>query len=796
MLQNYFTIAFRNLKKHRAFALLNIVGLGLSIACCILIFILVRHHLSFDRFHAKVERAAMIVTESRREQVDKMNVTPYPIGAALRQDYAFLEKTAMVSSRGNSLVTLEQEGQAPVKFKEEDARAFAEPELFDILDFPLTQGNIANFREPYTALLTEPLARKYYGTTDVLGKTFKVNTRFHFKIVGVLKDIPANTDLPYQLYCSWATLVSDTTARGMLDNWGGIQGGTQCFVLFREGHTVADLNAAFPAFREKYHRDENERPWFYSAIPLKAAHLDPDYGAGVGTSYLWTLALIGLFLLLTACVNFVNMATAQALNRAREVGVRKTMGSSRGQLFWQFMGETGLIVLLSTVLGLVLAYFGLPYLNQLANTRLDLDFARDFALFGFLGLLMVVLAFFAGTYPGLTLSKFQPVESLKGPMEARQVGGFSLRRLLVGTQFAISQALIIGAVVVTAQMEYMRTADVGFRREGIVELPLPGGTDLSKRVLLQQQLGALSGIESLSLCMQPPASDANWNTVVQLEGRPEEESWIINFKFVDDQYAETFGLQLVAGRNLQRSDTLREYVVNEEVVKKLNLPSPEAIIGRRLTVSGMAHQVVGVVKNFHNHSFRENIQPQVLGCDMGSYDVCALRISLQQTKSTLAAIEATWTGLFPDFYYEYDFTDTRLAGFYEQEGIILSLIRLFAGIAVFIGCLGLYGLAAFMILRKTKEIGIRKTLGASIPGILWLFGKEYARLIVFAFVLAAPLAWWAMQHWLEDYVYRISIGAGIFVLSLLTTFVVAMLTVGIQSVRASLANPVRSLRSE
>ena len=317
MLQNYFVIAFRNLRKHRAFALLNTLGLGLSIACCILIFILIRHHLSFDRFHKKVDRTAMIVTESRREQVEKMNVTPYPIGAALRQDYAFLEKTAMVSSRENSLITLEKEGQAPVKFKEENARAFAEPELFDIFDFPLAQGDMANFHEPYTALLTEQLARKYYGTTDAIGKTFKINTRFNFRVVGVLKDIPENTDLRHQLYCSWATLVSDTTAKGMLNNWGGIRGGTQCFVLFREGHSAAELNAAFPAFRQKYHRDENERPWFYSAMPLKTAHLDPDYGAGAGKSYLWTLALIGLFLLLTACVKFVNMPTAPALTRAR-----------------------------------------------------------------------------------------------------------------------------------------------------------------------------------------------------------------------------------------------------------------------------------------------------------------------------------------------------------------------------------------------------------------------------------------------------------------------------------------------
>lgn len=794
MIRNYITIALRNLRRNLSYTLLNVFGLALSLACGILIFLLVRQHLSYDTWHEKTDRIAMICTESRRDVVDKMPFSPYPMGAALRQEYAFLEKTAMVSRRSNSLITIAENGAAPVKFKEENTRAAAEPELFSIFDFPLAQGDLNGLREPYTALLTEKLARKYYGTTDAVGKTFKLNAEYDFRVVGVLKDIPDNTALQYQMYTSWATMEADSNSRRMLNNWGGIQGGTQCYVLFREGHSQAALESAFATFREKYFHPE-VRNWYYHALPLSAIHLDPDYGSGTSTRYLWTLGLIGLFLLLTACVNFVNMATAQALNRAREVGVRKTMGSTRGQLFWQFMSETSLIVLMATVLSLVLARMGIPFLNDLTGLRLTLDFSRDAVLYGFLLFLMLIVVFLAGAYPGVVQSRFQPALTLKGAIDNRQVGGFSLRRMLVGVQFAISQALIIGAIAVTAQMEYARNADLGFRREGIVNLPLPGG-DTGKSTALKQQLSQIAGVEQISLCMQPPASGSNWNTQVQLEGRTEREPWIINFKLVDADYAGTFGLQFIAGRNVQTSDTLREFIVNETVVKKLNLASAEELIGKKLDVDGESRPVVGVVKDFHNQSFREAIQPVCMGSNLRAYDVCAVKINLHNTQSTLAALEKTWTALYPEQFYEYDFMDAWIAEFYEEEATVLQLVRLFAGIAIFIGCLGLYGLAAFMVARKTKEIGIRKTLGATIPGILWLFGKEYARLIVAAFVVAAPLAWWAMNAWLSDYAYRITLGASVFIAALLTTLAVAILTVGFQSVKAALANPVQSLRSE
>ncbi len=795
MLSNYINVALRNLKRHRTYAMLNIVGLGLSIACGILIFMVVRHHLSFDKYHSKLDRIAMVTTESRGEEIVKMSAVPYPMGAALRQEYAFLEKTAMVTALDNAIITLSKTGEASVKFKEDGVQAFADPELFYIFDFPLVAGSIVGLQEPNTAVLTEKIARKYYGTDDPIGKTFKINNKTEYRVVAVLKDIPENTDLDYQIYCSWASMGADENLRRRLTNWGGISSTTLCFALVREGYTINEFETALTSFSDKYFHPE-VREWHYHAVSFATTHFDPDYGTGTSKSYIWTLSLIGLFLLITACVNFINMATAQALNRAREVGVRKVMGSTRGQLFWQFMSETGLIVLFSMSVGLVLASIGLPLLNTLTTTNLTMSLGRDLTLYGFLAALMVGVTFLSGAYPGLALSGFRPIESLKGSVDGGKAGGFSLRRLLVGSQFAISQTLIIGAVVVTAQMDFSRKADLGFRRDGIVNLPLPGKTDPAKLAALRQQLSGIAGVENVSYCMQPPVSEDNWGTTLQYQGRAEKEPWDVNIKFVDDLYLATFDLKIMAGRNLQLSDTLREYLVNEALVKKLGLASPEDVIGKTIEVDHQTFPVVGVVKNFHNHSLHKEIEPQVMGSSLRSYDVCSVRLNLQNTQPTLSAVEKAWMGVFPEFYYEYHFMDAQIADFYKQESIVLQLIRVFAGIAIFIGCLGLYGLAAFMVARKRKEIGIRKTLGASLASILWLFGKEYTRLIAAAFVLSAPLAYWVMQKWLSDFTYHINIQWWMFAAAGFVTVAIALATVGVQSMRAALINPVKSLRSE
>jgi len=793
MLSNYLTIALRKLAKHRDYAILNVLGLGLSVGCSILIFALLRHHLSFDQYHKNAERVARIVMDVKTESVMPFSGTPTPMSKTLREECVFLEKTAMCVREDDVLVSVPNPAGGMDKYQEEAKFAWAEPELLDILDFPLLRGDRQALQEPNTVLLSENLAHKYFGEADPLGRTLRLNSKTDLRVVGLLRNPPANTDHKQEMLVSWATLKTLPDMARQLDSWQGARGDNFCFALLKEGHSMAELEPVMALFRQKYPHPEAPDLFQYKAKPMLGLHFDTDYGFGMDKKLLWALGCIGVFLLLTACFNFVNMATAQALTRAREVGVRKSLGSTRGQLFWQFMAETGLIVAASLAIGFLMAWLALPYLNAWLDESLQFDSTLLTAVAGFAAALGAVLTFLAGAYPGLMQARFSPVASMKSATELPRTGSFPLRRVLVTGQFAISQMLIIGAAVITAQMRYSQEADWGFRPGAIVMLDVP---DAAKMKTLQQQLGQIAGVKSASLCYTSPASGANSHTGIAYDNRPTGEAWLVSNKPADAQYLETFGLKLVAGRNLQASDTTREYLVNETFVKKLNLASPEEILNKRIRVGSISAPVVGVLRDFHNLSLAEPISAIAIGCQSEDYSACAVQLDPGHPAPVLAQIKAVWEAQFPDHYYEHRFVDEQVAEFLETETMILRLVRTFAGIAIFIGCLGLYGLAAFMVTRKRKEVGIRKTLGASIPGILWLFGKEYTRLIVIAFALAAPLAWWAMNAWLTDYTYRISVGAGIFVLSLLATCAIAALTVGIQSVRAALDNPVKSLRSE
>lgn len=793
MIQNYLSVALRKLAKQRDYALLNVLGLGMSVACGILIFALIRHHLSFDTYHKNGARVARVVMDVRTEVLMPFAGVPAPMAKTLRAECAFLEKTAMCSGYDEMYVSVVNPLGNRDKYKEEENFAWVEPEYLDILDLPLLRGEASALAEPNTVILSEKLARKYFGDTDALGQTLRLNNKTDLRVVGILHNLPVNTDYKREILGSFETLRNSAPTTSGLDSWAGARGNNYCLALLQKGHDIGELDRFLSIIKKKYPHPESPDLFHYKAKSLLDLHFDTEYGFGISKKYLWALGLIGLFLLITACVNFVNMATAQALTRSREVGVRKSLGSTRRQLFWQFMFETGLIVAASLFLGFLMAWLALPYLNQWLEHELRFDAPSLMAMAIFLVVMGVVLTLMAGFYPGLMQSGFNPATALKASSDVPKAGGFSLRRVLVTTQFTISQILIIGVVVVSAQMRFAQESDWGFRPGAVLTLEVPEPSNMNS---LREQLSQISGVKSVSLCYQPPAAGSNNQTGVRFDNRPDGEPWLANDKPADSHYLETFGLQLVTGRNIQPSDTTREFLVNETFIKKLNLASPDEILNKKITVDQITAPVVGVIRDFHNWSLSDPISPIAIGSRAEDYRTCAVQLNPGNPAPVLAQIQEVWERHYPNHYYEHRFMDERMADFMEAETMILRLVRTFAGIAIFIGCLGLYGLAAFMVTRKRKEVGIRKTLGASVSGILWLFGKEYTRLIVIAFVFATPFSWWAMNAWLDDYTYRISVGAGIFIISLLATLTVAVLTVGVQSVRAALANPVRSLRSE
>jgi predicted permease len=793
MLKNYCKIALRVLFRNKTYSTLNILGLALSMACGILIFTLVKYHLSFDNFHKDPSRIYRFVTEQHRDITSYTGSVPPPFGKAFRDDYSFGEQTARIATWEDAQVSFHA-GTDLKKFKEKGGMAFAEPGYFDIFNYPLLKGDKTTaLTEPNTVIITESNARKYFGNEDAVGKTLRLDDKIDCRITGVLKDLPVNSDRQTTIYVSWATLRSYSDWYTKDDSWGGISSDLQCFTRLKQGVDPRQVEKLLPAYVKKY-RPKSKNVHIYHLQPLAEMHFDARYDGPMAMRNLWILGIIGLFLIITACVNFVNLATAQALRRSKEVGIRRVLGSLRGQLFWQFIAETGLITLVATGLAIGLSLVALPTVNDWFTSHMVIDLT-DIQLLLFIPLLIVVVTFLAGAYPGLILSGFRPVVALKGRLSQQHIGGFNMRRALIVTQFTISLILIMAMLVITRQMQYTKNTDLGFDKDAIVILPMGAPAGLESKTL-QQRLAALPGVEKVSLCYAAPAWESTWTTTVRFDTRSEAEVFRVNVKSADDQYTSTFGLQLVAGRNIFPGDSARECVLNETMTGKLQLKSPEEALGKILHTNGTDLIITGVVKDFHDRSLHEDIDALCITSFTSNYQSYAVRLNMNNISTVMPALEKTWSSTFPGKIYEYQFLDQSIASFYRTESIILKFVSIFSFIAIFIGCLGLYGLVAFMVSQKTKEIGIRKILGSTVSGILWIFGKEFGRLIIIAFLVAAPAAWWFMSMWLQNFKYHIVLGPWLFIAGLLIIAGIAAFTIGFQSIRAARANPVKSIRTE
>ncbi|HEY4207099.1 MAG TPA: ABC transporter permease [Puia sp.] len=796
MLKNYWKIAVRVLLKNKAYSIINVIGLALSMTCGILIFTLVKYHLSFDNFHKDADRIYRFVTEQHRDRIDYAGSVPPPFGKAFRDDYSFGEQTARFFRQGDCMIALHTPTEVK-KFKEKEGADFVEPSYFDIFNFPLLRGDKHSMlTEPNTAVVTERIAHKYFGNEDPIGKTFWFDNRLECRITGVLKDLPANTDLQANIFISWPTMRGVNSWVLENDAWGGITSELQCYTRLRPGVNPAEVEKLLTGYVKKY-RPKSKNVHFYKLQPMSEVHFDARFGGIMAKRNLWIISIIGALLIVTACVNFINLATAQALRRSKEVGIRRVLGGMKAQLFWQFIAETGLITVLATVLALVLSMLILPVFNDWFHARMTIDLSRDGLLLGFIPLLMLLVTFLAGAYPGLILAGFRPVLALKGRMSIQHVGNFNIRRTLIVTQFTISFILIMGMLVITRQMQYTRDADLGFDKDAIVMLPIGADSVGLSTTTTAQRLASIPGVENVSVCFDAPSSENNWGTTINYDTRSEPEVFRVSIKAADAQYLSTFGLHLVAGRNIFAGDSVKECVVNETMIKKLQLGSPEEALGKNINFNREVNvTITGVVRDFRDRSLHEDITAVCITPYKREFQAYAVKLNMKNIRKVMPALEKTWNSAFPDKLYEYQFLDDSIAGFYELESTVLKLVRVFSFIAIFIGCLGLYGLVAFMVAHRTKEIGIRKVLGSTVGDILWIFGKEFSRLIVIAFLIAAPVTWLLMDQWLRNFKNHIPLGPWLFVLGLLIIVLIAACTIGFQSVRAALANPVKSLRTE
>ncbi len=792
MIQNFFKIALRNLFRYKSYALLNITGLALGIACSIVIFLLVRFHLNVDAFHKNADRICRVVTRLHFDEDIPTPGVQNPFLAAFKTDFPEIKDMSHVRFRRNSLISVGgQDGSAPKKFKEEEGVCQVDPEFFNLFDYQWIKGSPQELSAPYVAAITEKIAQKYFGDADPIGRTFLYNNWKEIRVVGLLANQREDTDIRNDIFMSYATYMASDA--GDKDHWFGVGSNNQVYFALPEGMSVAQVQARMPDFSRKHISTAPEK-YEYVIQPLRDIHFGNDFGGTAPKSIIWALAWVGLFLLITACINFVNMATAQALHRAKEVGIRKTVGSGRGLIFSQFMSETFLIVLMATGLGILLTLSAMPSVRTLTQTPVFLSI-KDLNLWLFMLLLMVTTTLFAGFYPAMILSGFRPALAIKGESSMGSAGGFNIRRALVVAQFAVCQLLIIAALVMSGQMNFIKNADLGFNTQGIINFPLPSNEG-TKLQTLRAEFGQIAGVQKVSFNEDPPASGNNNTSNCRFDNREKDEVWMVKTKPGDHEYLNTFDLKLVAGRNVQPADSLRETLLTVSAVRKLGLSGPEEAIGKRFQIWGKWTEITGVVQDFHSRSLQESIEPTVIIPHSGAYSNISLKVELSRKSEILKSAEAIWNTTFPKDFFEYEFTDEMVAEFYELESILLQLVRFFCGVAIFIACLGLYGLVSFLALRKTKEIGIRKVLGASATNILAIFGKEFGRLLLIGFMLAAPLGYWAMQQWLNDYVYHIPLGINILLAAIGFSTLIAVLTIAWQSLRSALANPIQSLRSE
>ena len=812
MFKNYFKSAFRNLIRNRNYTIINIAGLAVGIAVCMMIFIIIQFQTSFDNFHSKKDRIYRVLTEYHHSDAANTGKdVPFPMPEGLKTTFAQIEQVAPVwASHNDNLLIPDNNGTTIKAFKEDKGVFFIGPSFFKIFDYPLLAGSYESLKDPNNVLLTKEIAEKYFGDWETaLGKTIDLKAGGSLfshaidvlKVSGILATIPANTDFQLKLVVAFGTGITEDMSKNT-DWQDRTNSDFGCYVLLPSNISVDNFNQQLRTYSQKIESPDNKDSHIIQ--PLSAVHYDTQTGdysnKTISRQLLNVLWLIAAFILLIACVNFINLSTTQAVNRAKEVSVRKVFGSNKSQLQIQFIIETFLIVISAVILASVITILALPYINQLLELPLSFNKLNNPAIILFLLTVTIVVTALASFYPSVVLSRFSPVNALKSNLTANAAKGISLRRALVVFQFIIAQVLIIGTLIIIKQMNYFMDQPLGFDKDAIINVPFRVDTVFFRREEhLKQQLMSVNGVQAVSFSSNTPVEDADdiWSTF-KFDHAIKDADFKAITKFADEEYVPAYKLQLIAGRNLQPSGMTREFLVNESLMKSLGIKNPDEILNKEISMWGdrIKCPVVGVLKDFNDRSFRHYPAPLLITTNRTMYSQAAIKLETKNIPSTLQSVKTIWEQTLPNFVYEYKFLDDKIAGFYKQESQIAQLYEIFAAIAIFLSCLGLYGLALFMAVQRTKEVGIRKVFGASADKIVYLFSKEFIMLIAVAFAIAAPIAWYFMHNWMQNYAYRIIISWWLFAAGGFVALIIALATISFQAIKAATANPVKSLRSQ
>jgi len=803
MIKNYFKIAFRNLIKHKSRTVINMGGLAIGIVCAVLIFLVIQFEYSYDTYHADTDRIYRMVTKDTQFGNISFNTgVHYPLPEAMRNDFPQVEALTIVDANiaSEAVLSSSQDEDDARRIREEFV-AFVHPDYFELFTYAWLSGDRRSaLTRPNTVVISRSIAKKLFGTANPMGRTLTVQTssKYDLEVTGVVEDPPPNTDMPFTVLVTYSSVSRSGEPRGS-DNWDSTSSSVQCYVKLPEGMNPETVNARMDAFIEKY-RDEERTRWIdYFLQPLSEIHFDTRFGNYRGKvvprEMLMAFGMIGLFLLIAACINFINLNTAVAVTRSKEVGVRKALGGTRGQLAVHFMGETALVTLLSFVMALGVAEIAVHYLEPVLGYTLELDLFANGLLALFIAGLFIATTLLAGLYPALYLSGFNPIDAIRNRISSSYGEGLTLRRTLVIVQFTISQLLIIGTVVISTQMEYFRTADMGFDDEAVVEVDIPV-RDESQLEIFKNRLSGHTAIKSAAFSNTGTAHGNTWGGNFKLVVGDSLVEGDAQIKFIEPEFIDTYGLNLLAGSNLISSDSVTQYLVNEEFARRTGYGNRyRDLIGRRVEMWGREAPIVGVIRDFNTNSLHREIEPVLLAV-RNSYYLAGIKIALDRSREAIDVIRQAYNAAFPEYVFDYLFLNTRIENFYKKERQMARVMNWFTAIAVAIGCLGLFGLVSYMAATRRKEVSIRKVLGATLSDILLLFSREFFLLVGLSFLIAAPLAWIAMNRWLADFAYRIELGPGLFVLAFAATLVIAVATVGFKSLRTASLNPVENLNSE
>lgn len=786
MFKNYLKIAIRNILRHKFYSIINIMGLAVGMACCILILLWVQDEMSYDRFHENADGIYRVIQNINfADHSTSWAITQGPLGSSLKEDFPeIINATRM---RYEDFLTLTYNDKTF-----DETGLIADGSILEMFSFSLIKGDSATaLSDPHSIVLSEELAKKYFGDEDPIGKTITLNQKYDFKVTGVMGNIPRNSsDRPNLLI----PFIFGREVGWTVDRWNNSF--TQTFVQLKDDipyHNVVQKISGYLFDKPTIEKDSR-----LNLQPLKKIHLysnydfDKDHG---DISYVIIFFFVAVFIFLIACINYMNLATARSANRAREVGVRRVVGAFKADIIRQFLGESILLSLLALFFAVLLVEFLLPIFNDLAEKELSVNIFGSLKITGGLLSISLIAGILSGSYPAIFLSAFQPVRIFSGTLQLGTKGS-TFRKILIAVQFSLTIILMICTAIAFQQLRYTQNKKLGYDREFMFCIGIRGKV-WEKVESVKNELLRHPNILKVTTCSALPDRGYNFsNSLWHWEGKDPDEETLFRGVYVGDDYFETFGMEIVEGRSFSNkfpTDVLEAVIVNEAAIKAMRMEAP---IGKRLTKDGKQYKIVGVVKDYHFKSLHHKIEPLILLFRQKPGHILVAKIRPGNTPKIISDIENIWKNFEPGYPVIYGFTDELLNDLYTSEKRIETLFRYFSILAIFIACLGLSGLASFTAEQRTKEIGIRKALGASVSGIILLLSKEFIKWIFVANIIAWPLAYFAMNRWLQNFAYRIDIGLGTFILAGVLAVAVALVTVGFQAIKAARANPVKALRYE